>query len=145
MTDVLLPAVSPTMEKGTLARWFVDVGSTIRRGDIIAEIETDKASIELVSEHDGVISELVVADGTADVAVGAIIARRANGDAAAQPASQRAAAAEASKQPARPLTEAVGAEEPRRDSAVVPAPRRSDDAAVLASPLSRRLARQLGI
>src|SRR5687768_12244471 len=75
MTDILLPAVSPTMEKATIARWFAQPGDAINRGDIIAELETDKASVEIAAESSGVLSEILIAAGTQDVLVGTVIAR----------------------------------------------------------------------
>jgi pyruvate/2-oxoglutarate dehydrogenase complex dihydrolipoamide acyltransferase (E2) component len=75
MMDIVLPAVSPTMEKGTLARWRVAVGSAIQPGDVIAELETDKASVEISAESAGVLREIVVPAGSVDVPVGTVIAR----------------------------------------------------------------------
>ena len=139
MTDVILPALSPTMESGTLSRWFVSVGSSVKRGEPIAEIETDKASIELTSEHDGVVAQLLVAAGTPDVKVGAVIAKLGGNGKGAQPAARAATPSPAREEPPA---------EPERVAArsdVVPAPARAADLTVLASPMARRLARQLGI
>jgi pyruvate dehydrogenase E2 component (dihydrolipoamide acetyltransferase) len=80
--DLMMPALSPTMEKGTLARWRVAVGDTIKPGDLLAEIETDKATMEFEAVNEGRIAELLVQEGTDDVPVGAIIARLADGEAA---------------------------------------------------------------
>ena len=74
---ITMPALSPTMEEGTLARWLIKPGDAIRSGDIIAEIETDKATMELEAAEDGLICELVVPDGSEAVKVGAVIARLA--------------------------------------------------------------------
>ncbi len=131
MTDILLPAVSPTMEKATLSRWFVQPGAAIARGDIIAEIETDKASVEIAAEGAGVLSEIVIAAGTADVPVGTVIARL-NGVIVPAVSANGVLSVEAS--------EPVASQpEPR----VVHEPHAATEA--LASPLARRLARQLGI
>ncbi len=75
MTDVLMPALSPTMEEGTLAKWLVKVGDTVRAGDVIAEIETDKATMEVEAVDEGVVESLLVPEGTEEVKVNAPIAR----------------------------------------------------------------------
>ncbi len=73
--DIRMPALSPTMEEGTLARWLVKVGDTIRSGDIMAEIETDKATMEFEAVDEGVIAEILIEAGSENVKVGAVIAR----------------------------------------------------------------------
>ena len=73
--SVLMPALSPTMTEGTLARWLVKEGDSVRSGDVIAEIETDKATMEVEAVDEGVVGEITVAEGTEGVAVGAVIAR----------------------------------------------------------------------
>ncbi len=75
MTDILMPALSPTMEEGTLAKWHVKVGDKISSGDVIAEIETDKATMEVEAVDEGVVEALLVAEGTEGVKVNATIAR----------------------------------------------------------------------
>ncbi len=70
--DVTMPALSPTMEVGTLAKWHVQPGDTVKSGDIIAEIETDKATMEVEAVDEGTVTELLVAEGTENVAVGVI-------------------------------------------------------------------------
>jgi pyruvate dehydrogenase E2 component (dihydrolipoamide acetyltransferase) len=72
--EIKMPALSPTMEEGTLAKWLVKVGDTVQSGDIMAEIETDKATMEFEAVDEGTIAAIVVADGTENVAVGAVIA-----------------------------------------------------------------------
>ena len=74
MTDILMPALSPTMEEGTLSKWNVKVGDTVRSGDVIAEIETDKATMEVEAVDEGVVEKLLVAAGTEGVKVNAPIA-----------------------------------------------------------------------
>ena len=69
-----MPALSPTMEEGTLARWLVKPGDPIRSGDIMAEIETDKATMEFEAIDDGILGKILVAEGTENVAVGTVIA-----------------------------------------------------------------------
>ena len=72
--QVLMPALSPTMEEGKLAKWHVKVGDAVRSGDVIAEIETDKATMEVEAVDEGKISELLVAEGTENVKVNTPIA-----------------------------------------------------------------------
>ncbi len=79
MTDILMPALSPTMEEGTLAKWHVKVGDKVASGDVIAEIETDKATMEVEAVDEGVIEALLVAEGTEEVKVNSVIARLAGG------------------------------------------------------------------
>jgi pyruvate dehydrogenase E2 component (dihydrolipoamide acetyltransferase) len=79
--ELKMPALSPTMEKGNLAKWLVSVGDVVRPGDVIAEIETDKATMELEAEDSGRIARLVVAAGSDDVAVGTVIALLVDADA----------------------------------------------------------------
>ena len=75
--DILMPALSPTMESGTLSKWTIAVGDPVRSGDVIAEIETDKATMEVEAVDDGVLASILVADGSDGVAVGTVIARLA--------------------------------------------------------------------
>ena len=71
--DILMPALSPTMEKGNLSRWLKKEGDTIKAGDVLAEIETDKATMEVEAVDEGVLAKIVVPDGTADVPVNNVI------------------------------------------------------------------------
>ena len=82
-TDVLMPALSPTMEEGTLAKWHVKVGDAVKSGDVIAEIETDKATMEVEAVDEGVVEALLVEEGTEAVKVNATIARLSGGEGAA--------------------------------------------------------------
>ena len=103
--DVLMPALSPTMEEGTLAKWHVKVGDKVSSGDVIAEIETDKATMEVEAVDEGVVEAILVAEGSEGVRVNAPIARLASDGAAASPppaAAPPAAASEPEKQPAQP-------------------------------------------
>src|SRR3978361_2001966 len=86
--ELKMPALSPTMEEGSLAKWLVKEGDTITSGDILAEIETDKATMEFEAVDEGTISKIVVLEGNDGVKVGAGIAliRAARGDASAPPA-----------------------------------------------------------
>ncbi len=110
MTDILMPALSPTMEEGTLAKWHVKVGDKISSGDVIAEIETDKATMEVEAVDEGVIEELLVAEGAEEVKVNTPIARLAGGDGAAKAAPAEApepAAAPAPAEAKAPPAQAV--------------------------------------
>ncbi len=114
--DIRMPALSPTMEEGTLARWLVKVGDTVRSGDVMAEIETDKATMEFEAVDEGVIAEILIEAGSENVKVGAVIARLAvEGEEAAPPSTQAAApAAAAAKEvaPAPVASAPVAAEGP---------------------------------
>jgi pyruvate dehydrogenase E1 component beta subunit len=87
--DVLMPALSPTMEEGTLAKWFIKAGDSVRSGDVIAEIETDKATMEVEAVDEGVVEAILVPEGAEEVKVNTPIARLA-GEGAAAPAPQSA-------------------------------------------------------
>ncbi|MBO9559910.1 MAG: pyruvate dehydrogenase complex E1 component subunit beta [Caulobacter sp.] len=87
MTDILMPALSPTMEEGTLAKWLVKEGDTVKAGDVIAEIETDKATMEVEAVDEGVIQSILVPAGSENVKVNTPIAKLAGDDAGAQPAA----------------------------------------------------------
>src|SRR3954462_6831221 len=71
--DILMPALSPTMEKGNLSKWLKKEGDTIKSGDVLAEIETDKATMEVEAVDEGVLAKIVVPEGTADVPVNQLI------------------------------------------------------------------------
>ncbi|WP_298194632.1 pyruvate dehydrogenase complex E1 component subunit beta [Novosphingobium sp.] len=90
--DLKMPALSPTMEEGTLAKWLVKPGDSVKSGDILAEIETDKATMEFEAVDEGVIGELKVAEGTEGVKVGTVIATISGDDEPAAPAPAPAAA-----------------------------------------------------
>src|ERR1700712_5533144 len=72
--EIKMPALSPTMEEGTLAKWLVKEGDTVKSGDLMAEIETDKATMEFEAVDEGVIGKIMVAEGTDNVKVGTVIA-----------------------------------------------------------------------
>ena len=90
--DITMPALSPTMETGTLAKWLVKVGDPVKSGDILCEIETDKATMEVESIDEGTVAELLVADGAEDIKVGAVIARLSGEGEAAVSATVEASA-----------------------------------------------------
>src|SRR6516165_1853603 len=77
-SNILMPALSPTMEKGNLAKWLKKEGDKIKSGDVIAEIETDKATMEYEAVDDGTLAKIIVPEGTQDVAVNSVIAVLAN-------------------------------------------------------------------
>ncbi|WP_086735258.1 2-oxo acid dehydrogenase subunit E2 [Erythrobacter colymbi] len=107
--DIRMPALSPTMEEGTLAKWLVKVGDTVRSGDVMAEIETDKATMEFEAVDEGVIAEIIIPEGSEGVKVGAVIARLTVEGEEAAPAPAPAPAASA---PAEAPVEAPAAEGP---------------------------------
>ena len=88
MTDVLMPALSPTMEEGTLAKWHVKVGDKVAAGDVIAEIETDKATMEVEAVDEGVVEAILVPEGTEEVKVNTPIARLAGEGGPQRPAPE---------------------------------------------------------
>src|SRR4051812_44084273 len=88
-TELKMPALSPTMEEGTLAKWLVKEGDQVKSGDILAEIETDKATMEFEAIDEGTIASIVVPEGTENVAVGTVIATIAAEGEDASPATPR--------------------------------------------------------
>ena len=151
--EIKMPALSPTMEEGTLAKWLVKEGDTVSSGDLMAEIETDKATMEFEAVDDGVIAKILVAEGTDNVKVGTVIAILAEEgeDASAAASSGGEAKAEAPKEAAKadaPKDEASkdksGAETPKA-AAPAPAPAAASGDRVKASPLARRIASEKGI
>jgi pyruvate dehydrogenase E2 component (dihydrolipoamide acetyltransferase) len=147
--QILMPALSPTMEKGNLAKWTVKEGDTVKTGDVIAEIETDKATMEVEAVDEGVIAKILVPEGSQDVAVNAPIAilagegedakAAAGGSAAAAPAPAPAPAASGNG-PAQP----VAAPAPQAAPAPVAASA-TGSARIFASPLAKRVAKDKGL
>jgi len=137
--ELKMPALSPTMEEGTLAKWLVKVGDSVSSGDLLAEIETDKATMEFEAIDEGVITELLVAEGTDGVKVGTVIAVIASEDDAAAPSPKAAAASPAPE----PVVEAVAAPAPM--AAPAPAPVKASGDRIIASPLAKRIAADKGI
>uniref|UniRef100_UPI0026EA9831 biotin/lipoyl-containing protein n=1 Tax=Phenylobacterium aquaticum TaxID=1763816 RepID=UPI0026EA9831 len=100
--DVLMPALSPTMEEGTLAKWHVKKGDVVKSGDVIAEIETDKATMEVEAVDEGVVEDVLVPEGTEGVKVNTPIARLSGeGEAASAPAPSQSPP-QAARPPAPP-------------------------------------------
>jgi pyruvate dehydrogenase E2 component (dihydrolipoamide acetyltransferase) len=157
--NILMPALSPTMTDGTLARWLVSEGDAVRSGDVIAEIETDKATMEVEALDDGVMAKLVVAEGTQNVAVNALIAVLAEeGEDASEAAKEAENASVAAPTPAptvastpAPTAPASSTAAPTPASTPVSAPAAPQVAAgqkgerVFASPLARRIAGDAGL
>jgi pyruvate dehydrogenase E2 component (dihydrolipoamide acetyltransferase) len=135
-TEILMPALSPTMEEGTLAKWLVKEGDTVKSGDILAEIETDKATMEFEAVDEGIVGKILVAEGTAGVKVNAPIAVLVEEGESADAAPAPKVAAAPAKAEAVPVAVAA---------APAPTAPKSGGARVIASPLARRLAKEKGI
>ena len=152
--EITMPALSPTMEEGNLAKWLVKEGDKVAPGDVIAEIETDKATMEVEAVDEGTVAKLVVPAGTEGVKVNAVIAVLAaeGEDASAAAAGTAAPKADKPKEqapkqeekPAAPQTAPQAAPQAAPTSAA-PAPARSEGDRVFASPLARRIAKEAGI
>src|ERR1700756_582853 len=116
--DVLMPALSPTMEEGTLAKWHVKKGDQVSSGDVIAEIETDKATMEVEAVDEGVVEAILVPEGAEGVKVNAPIARLSGGNGAAAPSPKAPdTPPTAAAQPAPP---SGGRTEAEADAAIPP-------------------------
>ncbi|HUD86707.1 MAG TPA: pyruvate dehydrogenase complex dihydrolipoamide acetyltransferase [Xanthobacteraceae bacterium] len=161
--NILMPALSPTMEKGNLAKWLKKEGDKVKSGDVIAEIETDKATMEVEAVDEGTIARILVPEGTQDVAVNDVIAVLASdgedvkaagaGVPATKPEAKPAPKAEAAPA-AKPAAAPAAKEEPAKAPAVAapapapakePAPQANGHARIFSSPLARRLAKEAGI
>ena len=136
MTDILMPALSPTMEEGVLAKWNIKVGDRVNAGDVIAEIETDKATMEVEAVDEGVVEALLVEAGAEGVKVNTPIARLSDegGARSAAPSPVASAPVEAKAASLVPVPVAPPA-----------VSRRTEGARIFASPLARRLAAQKGL
>ena len=144
MTDILMPALSPTMEEGTLAKWLVKKGDTVSAGDVIAEIETDKATMEVEAVDEGVVEEILVEAGTEGVKVNAPIARLSGGTETKAPEPKPAETAE----PEAPAKVEAKSETPAKAEpapAKAPPAKAKDGERIFASPLARRIAEQKGL
>ncbi len=145
--ELKMPALSPTMEEGTLAKWLVKEGDVVKSGDILAEIETDKATMEFEAVDEGTVSQIMVPAGTDGVKVGTVIALIAGDGEAATPASK--ATAKAPPAPATPKAPAPVAAAPAPAAATaataIPAAPRAAGNRIAASPLARRIAEHKGI
>jgi len=167
MTDILMPALSPTMEEGTLAKWHVKVGDAVKSGDVIAEIETDKATMEVEAVDEGVVEALLVPEGTEEVKVNTPIARlKGEGEEASAPTPSppsplRGGAGGGGEPPASPIQAQAGEAKPAEAQPAPPPPTPSPQGGgerqapampetvsgqrIFASPLARRIAKDGGI
>lgn len=159
--NILMPALSPTMEKGNLAKWLKKEGDKVKSGDVIAEIETDKATMEVEAVDEGTIAKIVVPEGTQDVAVNDVIAVLASDgeDVKAAGAAPQAAKPEAKSEAKAEAKPEAKAEAPKLQQAPSPAPAPAPPAQAkqpaapqtnghdrsFSSPLARRLAKEAGI
>src|SRR5687767_9839731 len=164
-TELTMPALSPTMEEGTLAKWLVKEGDEVKSGDILAEIETDKATMEFEAVDEGTIAKILVPEGSDGVKVGtpiALLAAEGEDSSAAAarglspPAGEEKSAPEAEGEaakgaekapPASPAPAPAATPSPPAAAAAPPSPARGGGAGerIKASPLARRLAEQQGI
>jgi pyruvate dehydrogenase E2 component (dihydrolipoamide acetyltransferase) len=160
-TNILMPALSPTMEKGNLAKWLKKEGDKVKSGDVIAEIETDKATMEVEAVDEGTIAKILVPEGTQDVPVNDVIAVLANegedvkaaGAGAAKPSASSAppksAEAPAAAKPAPTPSPTAKAPAPTAAApapqAAAPAQQTNGQGRIISSPLARRLAKEAGI
>ncbi len=157
-TNILMPALSPTMEKGNLAKWLKKEGDKVKSGDVIAEIETDKATMEVEAVDEGTLAKIVVPEGTADVPVNQVIAVLAgegeDAKAAAASAAKAPAPAPAAPKPAVAPAAAPAPQAAKPAAAPAPAPAASapviplhapSGGKVASSPLARRLAKEANI
>ncbi len=167
---ITMPALSPTMEEGNLSKWLVKEGDTVSPGDVIAEIETDKATMEVEAVDEGTVARLVVPAGTEGVKVNAVIALLAedgedvaaaaksdtggNASASSKPKEEKAPVAKEEKKEAAPAAKAEPAPKPAEKPSSAPAgapagalasASASDGSRVFASPLARRLAKEAGL
>ncbi|WP_298812170.1 pyruvate dehydrogenase complex dihydrolipoamide acetyltransferase [uncultured Sphingomonas sp.] len=167
--EIKMPALSPTMEEGTLAKWLVKEGDTVKSGDIMAEIETDKATMEFEAVDEGTIAKITVPEGTDGVKVGAVIALlngdgEEAGESTPEPAAKESEPRPSPEDPNKTGSEAKPAGEDVEDhgkpaddqvaraeigaaasAAPTPAPARHDGDRVKASPLARRIAADKGL
>jgi pyruvate dehydrogenase E2 component (dihydrolipoamide acetyltransferase) len=157
--NILMPALSPTMEKGNLAKWLKKEGDKVKSGDVIAEIETDKATMEVEAVDEGTIAKILIPEGTQDVAVNDVIAVLAgdgedvkSAGASAASAPPKAAASAQAPAAAAPAPAAAPAAKPAPPAAAAPAPQAAASAPQInghartfSSPLARRLAKEAGI
>ena len=154
-TNILMPALSPTMEKGNLAKWLKKEGDPVKSGDVIAEIETDKATMEVEAVDEGTLAKIVVPEGTQDVAVNSVIAVLVG-------EGEDAKAVKTPVPGGQPKADAKPAPEPKLAAAPAPAKQPTPPAApsapksakpmtnglggrIFASPLARRIAKESGI
>ncbi|MGL4975285.1 MAG: pyruvate dehydrogenase complex dihydrolipoamide acetyltransferase [Bosea sp. (in: a-proteobacteria)] len=141
--NILMPALSPTMEKGNLAKWLKKEGDKVKSGDVIAEIETDKATMEVEAVDEGILAKIVIEAGTADVAVNALIGIIAS-DGEDVAAAAKGGAAPSAPAPSAPAAAAAPVAAPATAAPILAAPAASGTKA-FASPLAKRLAKEAGL
>ena len=144
-TEILMPALSPTMEEGTLAKWMVKEGDTVSSGDILAEIETDKATMEFEAVDEGVIGKILIAEGTEGVKVNTPIAVLLEEGESADDIGDVSAPAPAAAPAAAQSDEAPEAEAAASAAPAPAAPQTTDGTRIFASPLARRIAADKGL
>ncbi len=164
-TPIKMPALSPTMEEGTLAKWLVKAGDTVAAGDLLAEIETDKATMEFEAVDEGTIASIEVEEGTEGVAVGTVIAMMAGEGESVEDAAKAAPdTSKSESKPARPepvegpssSSSSSSSSEPKKDKSsastssaqaesTAPAAPQKDGERIFASPLARRIAEDKGV
>ncbi|MTI03580.1 pyruvate dehydrogenase complex dihydrolipoamide acetyltransferase [Roseibium sp. RKSG952] len=143
-TEILMPALSPTMEEGTLAKWLVKEGDTVSSGDLLAEIETDKATMEFEAVDEGVVGKILIPEGTEGVKVNTAIAvLLEDGESADDMATTSTKAPEAA--PAAAGNEAAAPAAPEAPAPAPAAAVKADGGRIFASPLARRIAAQKGL
>ena len=165
--EIKMPALSPTMEEGTLAKWLVKEGDTVKSGDIMAEIETDKATMEFEAVDEGTIAKITVPEGTDGVKVGAVIALlngegEEAGETTPEPAAKESEPRPSPEDPnktgseakpagedvedhGKPADDQVARDETKAAASPAPAPAQHDGDRVKASPLARRIAADKGL
>jgi pyruvate dehydrogenase E2 component (dihydrolipoamide acetyltransferase) len=154
-TDILMPALSPTMEKGNLAKWLKKEGDKVKSGDVIAEIETDKATMELEAVDEGTLAKILVPEGSQDIAVNSVIAVLAGEGEDTKSAVASASQTAPPQQPEKPAAQARQPIAPPHAESPAPKPVQparptagsNEHGAnrVFASPLARRMAKEAGI
>ena len=144
-TEILMPALSPTMEEGTLAKWLVKEGDTVSSGDLLAEIETDKATMEFEAVDEGVIGKILIAEGTEGVKVNTPIAVLLEEGESADDIGDVSAPAPAAAPAAAQSDEAPEAEAAASAAPAPAAPQTTDGTRIFASPLARRIAADKGL
>src|SRR5262249_42268033 len=144
--NILMPALSPTMTEGKLAKWHVKVGDAVKSGQVICEIETDKATMEVEAVDEGKVGQLVVEEGSEGVKVNAVIAILLEEGEKDVPKAAAPAASPAPPKPAQPSRDLAAASAPPPKPAAAPQSTSSPSGArIFASPLAKRIATEKGI
>ncbi|WP_299893998.1 pyruvate dehydrogenase complex dihydrolipoamide acetyltransferase [uncultured Ruegeria sp.] len=144
-TEILMPALSPTMEEGTLAKWLVKEGDTVSSGDLLAEIETDKATMEFEAVDEGTIGRILIPEGTEGVKVNTAIAVLLEDGESADDISTSPAVVPAAAPAAAAGNEAAAPAVSEAPAPAPAAPVKADGGRIFASPLARRIAAQKGL